>query len=125
MAAGLKISAIWALLIGTTLAAMELLLNWGQWQWWPNWSVDFAAAALLLSGGILVLRRNAAGRRWLSAGWAFTLGMAWMSLSANMDAGPDPARDGRVDGFYIALVGILVASAMLGLALSLFARDGE
>ena len=47
----LLISAYMALLYGVGLAGFETLVNWGQWQWWPFWLVDYVAAALLLFGG--------------------------------------------------------------------------
>lgn len=33
------------------LAGAETMINWGQWQAWPWWLVDFVAAGLLLLGG--------------------------------------------------------------------------
>jgi len=116
----LKLSAIWALLVGLTLAGLEVRANWGDWQFWPFWVVDFVAAGLLLAGFFAWWRGLAIARALLAAAWGFTLGMAWMSLGFNIEAGPDPARDARLDGGYLLLVATLVASAFAGLALSLF-----
>lgn len=118
----LRLSAILAILTGTTLAVMEVRANWADWQWWPWWLVDFFAAALLVYGGARVFLRIHGGRSWLAAGWAFTLGMAWMSLAGNFEAGPDPARDARLGGAYLLLVGVLVATALIGLALTLVSK---
>jgi hypothetical protein len=119
----LKASALLAILTGSTLAAFETLVNWGQWQWWPWWVVDYVAAVLLVGGGIQTLRKALYGRRLLCAGWAFTLGMAWMSLAGNLAAGEDPARDARVGGFYVALIGLLIAVSLAGLLAAMFARE--
>ena len=118
-----RISAIWALLTGLTLAVIEVRANWGGWQWWPWWLVDFVAAALLIPGATLHFRRHPRVGRWLVAGWAFTFGMAWMSLAGNIAAGPDPDRDARLGGAYLLLIGSLVFSALAGLLLALFGRD--
>ncbi len=115
----LKLSAIWALLVGLTLAVLEIRANWGDWQFWPFWLVDFVASAMLIAGGLAWLLKRPIARPMLAAGWGFTLGMAWMSLGSNLEAGPDPARDARLGGAYLVLVGMLVASALAGLVLSL------
>lgn len=120
-----RISACLAILIGTLLAGFETLVNWGQWQWWPWWVIDYVAAVLLIGGGLSTLKRMTYGRRLLCAAWAFTLGMAWMSLADNIAAGPDPTRDGRVAGFYLALITLLIASSVVGLIAALFANEGE
>lgn len=121
----LRFSAVCGILTGLTLAVMEVRANWGGWQWWPWWLVDFVSAALLLAGGIATLSNRDNGRAWLVAGWAFTLGMAWMSLAGNIEAGVDADRDARLGGAYILLVGSLVASALFCLMLALFGRDDQ
>ena len=119
----MRASAGWAILTGVTLALLELRANWGGWQWWPWWLVDFVAAALLITGGALTLCTPLKGKPWLVAGWAFTFGMAWMSLAGNFAAGPDLDRDARLGGAYLILVGALTASALAGLALALLGRS--
>ena len=42
----LRLSAIFAFITGAVLALGELRANWGDWQFWPLWLVDFAASAL-------------------------------------------------------------------------------
>ena len=49
------ISSYLALIYGLGLICFETLVNWGQWQWWPYWLVDYVAAALLILGGIATL----------------------------------------------------------------------
>jgi hypothetical protein len=118
----IRLSASLALLVGSLLAVFETWVNWGQWQWWPWFVVDYVAAALLIGGGWLAFKRHPSGARLLSAGWAFAIGMAWMSLAGNVEAGPDPARDGRVAGFYLILIGLMIATSIAGLAMALVAK---
>lgn len=122
MALSLKISAWWAIATGITLAGLETMINWGHWQWWPFWLIDYVAAALLFTGGLSVVIRRTDTNRWLAAGWAFTLAMAWMSLAGNIAQGTDPARVERVVGHYLLLIGLLVGSAAFGLAAALLAK---
>lgn len=63
-----KISAWLAMAFGLSLAVLEAVRNWGNWQWWPFWMVDYVAAGLLVAGGVLTLRRGV--DRWLTSGWA-------------------------------------------------------
>lgn len=118
----LRISAIWALLLGSVLAALEIRANWGDWQFWPFWLVDFVASALLVLGTFAYWRGHPKAQALLAVGWAFTLGMAWMSFGLNLEAGPDPARDERLGGAYLLLVGSLVASALVGLVLTMIGK---
>ncbi len=118
----LRLSAILAVITGVVLALGELRANWGDWQFWPLWLVDFAASALLIAGGWMVFRRHPLAQSVLASGWAFTLGMSWLSLGINLDLGVSAARDGRMGGLYVWLLGGLVASALLGLVLTLLGR---
>ena len=120
----LRASAIYAIIGGILLAGLEVRANWGDWQWWPWWLVDFVAAALLLLGGYRTLRSPLQGKPWLTAAWAFAFGMGWMSLAGNVELGPDPARDARLGGGYIALVGFGVASSLLALLAALLGKPG-
>jgi hypothetical protein len=119
----LKASALLAILTGVALAGFETLVNWNQWQWWPWWLVDYIAALLLIAGGAATINHKAYGRRLLSSGWAFTLGMAWMSLAGNLAEGADPARDARVAGYYLALIGLMMTASVAGLLAALFAVE--
>lgn len=118
----LKVSAILAILVGSLLAGFETLVNWGQWQWWPLWLVDYVGAGLLLLGGWLTLKCHASGDRLLCTGWAFNIGMAWMSMAGNVADGVDPARAGRVAGLYVALIGLHILVSSVGLGLAVVAR---
>jgi hypothetical protein len=45
-----KSAAYLALAFGVFLAIAETARNWGNWQWWPFWLVDYVAATLLVAG---------------------------------------------------------------------------
>jgi len=42
------------------LAIAEAVRNWGNWQWWPFWVVDYVSAGLLVAGALMTL----AASRW-------------------------------------------------------------
>lgn len=113
------ISSYLALIYGLGLICFETLVNWGQWQWWPYWLVDYVAAALLILGGIATLKHRLYGSKLLSAGWGFTLGMMWMSLAGNIADGTDPDRASRVAGLYVILIVFSMTVSFFGLLLAL------
>ena len=115
-------SAYLAIIYGISLVCFETFVNWGQWQWWPYWLVDYIAAALLILGGLATRGRRLYGPKLLSAAWGFTLGMMWMSLAANISEGTDPDRAARVAGLYIILIVLSMSICLLGLILSLSGR---
>ena len=57
----LRAAAHLALVFGAFLALAELARNWGSWQWWPFWLVDFIAAGLLVAGASRTLRERPGG----------------------------------------------------------------
>jgi hypothetical protein len=118
----LRYAALMALIYSAGLAGFETLVNWGQWQWWPLWLVDYVAAAMLAVGAIGVIRHYSAGAAMLAAAWGFALGMMWMSLAGNIEAGVDPDRAARVAGLYIVLIAFSMAWCMAGLTLTLWAQ---
>ena len=52
------------------LAVGEAVRNWGDWQWWPFWLVDYITAGLLFFGGRYALKESDRTARE-SAGWCF------------------------------------------------------
>jgi len=115
----LSFSAYMALLYGFGLAGFETLVNWGQWQWWPFWLVDYVAAGLLLLAGFATLKNLTSSSKLLCLGWGFTLGMMWMSLAGNIADGTDPDRAARVADLYVALIVFSLAYSLIGLVLAL------
>ena len=115
----LSISACLALLFGVGLASFETLVNWGQWQWWPFWLVDYAAAALLILGGITTILKRKSGAKLLCAAWGFSLAMLWMSFAGNIADGTDPNRAAHVFGVYMGLIVISLVISLIGLILAI------
>ncbi|NMW31382.1 hypothetical protein HKD42_04860 [Altererythrobacter sp. RZ02] len=81
--------------------------------------VDYVAATLLIFGAVGTLQSRYWGGPTLSAGWAFGLGMGWMSLAGNVAEGVDPHRDASVAGLYIDLIAAGMVWSLLGLALAI------
>jgi hypothetical protein len=112
-------SAVLALGFGVFLAVAETARNWGSWQWWPFWLVDFVAAALLILGGALVLRRARGGSQVLCGAWGFTSAMFYMSFWSHI-ANIDQAADGNLaQGPLTTIIGALWIITMVGFLLSL------
>ncbi len=117
----LKVSAWLAIVFGSALAVLEAVRNWGDWQWWPFWVVDYVAASLLVVGGVLAIRRGV--ERWLSAGWGFACAMFWMSFFGHygdmLEAGAaTSAREQRLT----LIIGAMFVLTLVGLLLSLAGR---
>lgn len=113
----IRISAILAVAFGLALAVLEVARNWGHWEWWPFWVVDYVAAALLVTGGVGALRRG--GSSWLTGGWGFTCAMFWMSFFGHYEglmkaASPDP-HEQRLT----LIIGLMFVLTIIGLALGL------
>jgi len=120
----IKTSAWLAIVFGLVLGALEAVRNWGDWQWWPFWVVDYLAATLLVVGGVLASRLSV--ERWLSAGWGFACAMFWMSFFGHygdaMKAGGEiSAREQRLT----LIIGVLLGVTVVGLLLSLLGQPKQ
>ena len=113
------LSSYLALIYGSCLIIFETIVNWGQWQWWPFWLVDYVAAIILILGGLATLKYRDYGSQLLSAGWGFTFAMMWMSLASNLADGTDPERAARVAGLYVSLILLSITVSLVGLFLAL------
>ena len=116
----LKISAWAAVLFGSALAVLEAVRNWGDWQWWPFWVVDYVAAGLLVLGGVAVLRGRS--RHWLGAGWGFACAMFWMSYFGHLEGLLGGDVDAR-ERMLTQIIGAMFAVTIAGLVLSLLSRE--
>jgi hypothetical protein len=120
-----RTSALLALATGSILAVAETWLNWGDWQPWPFFVVDYLAAAMLLLGGLRTLRQQSGGLRLLCGGWGFTAGMAWMAVALTWEqagAGSD-FTDTVTPTALLALIGALLGVSLLGLAMTVLHRE--
>lgn len=108
-----------ALVFGAFLAAAETVRNWGAWQWWPFWLVDYLAAALLVSGAILTLRRSVRGPFLLAGAWGFTTAMFYMSFWSHIEQLDQPAAGNVAQGPLTIIIEVLWVLALVGFGLSL------
>ena len=118
-------SALLALGFGLFLAIAETVRNWGNWQPWPFWIVDFIAAGALVWGGVRTLSQGSS--RLLSAAWGFTVGIFWMSFFSHTKAlSSGEARSyasGAVNENLLTLIiGAMLLAAIAGLLMSLTRR---
>ena len=114
----IKLSACIAIAFGLLLAGLEVVRNWGNWEWWPFWVVDYVAAVLLVVGGAMVLQGKS--ERWLTAGWGFACAMFWMSYFGHLEgvlkagAAVDP-HERRLTMIIGAMFAVTVAGFVLAL----------
>lgn len=112
-------SAFMALFFGVFLVIAETVRNWGDWQPWPFWVVDFIAAGALVWGGVRTL--NQGSSRLLSAAWGVTVGIFWMSYFSHVQAlveGTQAAGEDRLT----LIIGVMLLVAIIGLFMSLTRR---
>ena len=114
-----KISAWLAIAFGLLLAVLEAVRNWGDWQWWPFWVVDYVAATLLVIGGVLALRKTTT--HWLSAGWGFACAMFWMSYFSHLEGVLAKTADAR-EYRLTMIIGAMFVVTIAGLVLSLLGK---
>lgn len=114
----IRISAWLAIVFGLALAVLEAVRNWGDWQWWPFWAVDYLAAALLVIGGVEALRRGSA--RWLAGGWGFACAMFWMSFFSHYEGVLKlGAQAGAREQRLTVIIGVMFGLTALGLVTAL------
>ena len=119
-------SAFLALGFGVFLVIAEIVRNWGNWQPWPFWIVDFIAAGSLVWGGLRTLSQGSS--RLLSAAWGFTVGIFWMSFFSHTEALSEGTAEtyasGAVsEGFLTLIIGAMLVAAIAGLVMSLSRRS--
>ena len=105
---------------GVTLAVLEAIRNWGNWQWWPFWVIDYIMAVLLIAGGILVLRKVRNSGKLLTGAWGLSFGAAYMSFWSHVENFSKPAH-GSIDQAPLTyLIGFGLICCILGFILSLY-----
>lgn len=118
-------SALMALAFGLLLAIAEIVRNWGNWQPWPFWIVDFIAAGALIWGGVRTLSQGSS--RLLSAAWGFTVGIFWMSFFSHTEALNSGAERSYASGMLgegalTLIIGAMLLASIAGLVMSLTRR---
>ncbi len=114
-----RLSARLAVASGVVLGIAEVVRNWGAWQWWPFWLVDFIAAGLLVSGGIAVLKRRPNSAPLLAGAWGFTVGMAYMSFWSHVETISGPSGANIAHGPLTAIIGVMLVVAVACFVLAL------
>lgn len=121
----IRMSAFIALAFGLFLTVAEIVRNWGDWQPWPFWLVDFIAAGALIWGALRTLGRGSS--RLLSAAWGFTVGVFWMSFFSHAEtlaSGTERTYAGGALGEdrLTLIIGVMLLIAIAGLLMSLTRR---
>lgn len=122
----IRTSAYLAIAFGVFLFIGEIVRNWGDWQWWPFWVVDYIGASLLIFGGQRAL--NTGTVRWLSGGWGFTAAMFWMSFFSHVEslrAGDAETNGPIAESPLTVIIGIMLALALAGLLMALLGNRPE
>ena len=113
-------SAFIALAFGVFLIIAETARNWGNWQPWPFWVVDFIAAGALIWGGLRTL--NQGSSRLLSAAWGVTVGIFWMSYFSHVETLVEGVNVAKGEGPLTLMIGLMLVVAIAGLFMSLTRR---
>jgi hypothetical protein len=116
-----KSAAVLAIVFGLFLTWAETARNWGNWQYWPFWLVDYIAAALLLIGGVMALRRARAQAAFLSAAWGFTTSMFYGSFWSHVRDQAEKADGNLAQGPLTVVIGVMWVFTIVGFVLSLLA----
>ncbi len=111
-----KINLIFATFYSIILAIVEVMLNWGDWQYAPLWIVDYLIVIILLSA-VFVFKNNIQ-RLMLLLGWAFSSGVMYMALFVNLEPIPTTVKSPNVEGI-LPLVGLALVVSIIGVILTI------
>ncbi len=99
-----------AVVTGLLMFPFEVIRNWGNWQPWPGWVIEYICGALLILGGWRALRALPRSvTNFLCAAWGFFLCLLWSSFFGNLEHwsgenfGPIPQKPYTVmiGGFFV------------------------
>lgn len=111
----IRVSAFLAIAFGVFLAIAEAARNWGDWQWWPYWLVDYIAVALLIFGAQRALKTGTV--RWLAGAWGWTAGTFYSSFFSHIERISVGAEDrvGNIDEQPLTIIiGVMLGISILG-----------
>ncbi len=111
-----KINLIFATFYSIILAIIEVMLNWGDWQYAPLWIVDYLIVIILLSA-VFVFKKYIQ-RLMLLLGWAFSSGVMYMALFINLEPIPTTVKSPNVEGI-LPLVGLALVVSIIGIVLTI------
>lgn len=115
----IKISAYMAICFGIALAIVEALRNLGDWQWWPYWAIDYIVATLLISGGVLVLKKARTSGQLLACAWGVSFGTGYMSFWGHVENFNNTAHGNISQAPLTYLIGFGLLCCVVGFILSL------
>ena len=107
----IALSARIAIAFGAFLAIAEVARNWGDWQPWPWWVVDYIAVALLLYGGRAALPgRPLRNVTPLCGAWGFACAMFYGSFFSHLESLNEKGT-GPIESHTLTLtIGVLFAA---------------
>jgi hypothetical protein len=119
----IRLSAWLGIIMGVLGAGLKVVRVLRQAEWWPFFAYDYIAAALIVIGGIAVLRRTG-GTRTLAAGWGFGVAMCYGSFFGHLESWIQHSKpDLAFEKTMSISVGILLAINVVGLVLALAGGD--
>lgn len=120
----IRISAWLGIVLGVVGVFLKIMRVMRQAEWWPFFLYDYFAAALIIVGGIAVLRRTG-GARTLAAGWGFGVAMTYGSFFGHLENWMQGTRpDLAFEKTMSISVGVLLAINLVGLVLALWGKEG-
>jgi len=114
-----NISAYMAIFFGITLAILEAVRNWDDWQWWPYWLIDYIMASLLISGGYLALKNTRNSGHILSCAWGVSFGAFYASFWSHVANFNNEAHGNINQAPLTYLIGFGLGGCVVGFILSL------
>ncbi len=103
-----------AIATGLFMFVFEVVRNWGEWQPWPGWVIDYLCGSLLIFGGWQALRPPPhQTTTFMCAAWGFFCCLLWGSFFGNVEHwegenyGPIPQK------LYTIMVGGFFAYAVV------------
>ncbi|MBI4660449.1 MAG: hypothetical protein HY735_16555 [Verrucomicrobia bacterium] len=115
----LRISRYIATFFALCLAVGETALNWGHWQFWPLWVVDYAIVVWLLVA-VWLARRPSAGHH-LATAWAFAAGVFYIALFGGLDDLRRTSQPISESAVLLSLIGSMLVLSLIGLGCSIIA----
>ncbi|HRK34769.1 MAG TPA: hypothetical protein PLJ47_09255 [Candidatus Hydrogenedentes bacterium] len=101
-----------ALIFAIGLAIGEAVINWGNWQWWPLWVIDYVIVFALIAG--FSLSRDPRRAHALTTAWTLAFGVFYMAFFVSLES----IREGQASfaefRVVITLMGIMMALAGAG-----------
>lgn len=109
-----------ALVFAIGLAIGEAVINWGHWQWWPLWVVDYGIVLWLLAA--FVASRNPARAHALTSAWAFAFGVFYVALFATLERVRQGEAKFSEHSVVITLMALMMVLAAAGVATAALAN---